>query len=284
MKIYQNKKLDFFSTFAIGGDALYFIEVFDFLEMKMAFSFAKEKRLPFFILGKGSNVLFDDRGFKGVIIKNNIKFLTRTENYFIIGSGNSLSFFAKKCAMNNLSGLEFAFGIPATIGGAICMNASAKEMEISKSLESVFFMHENNSIEEIKKKDVVFEYRKSSFQKMKGAIIAAKFKLKKNNSANKILLEGYIKRKLSQPLKSKSLGCIFRNPVDVSAGKLIELCGLKNTKIGDAVVSSKHANFILNESRATSFDVRELIEHIKKIVEEKKHIKLKEEIIFLPYE
>ena len=284
LKVSQNKNLSEFSTFSIGGPASFLIEVCDFVEMKQAFCFAKEKKLPFFILGKGSNILFDDKGFKGVVIKNNIDFITQIESTFIIGAGSSLSLFAKKCAKENMTGLEFAFGIPATVGGAIYMNAAAKDMAISDSLESVFFMHENGEIEKIEKKDLSFSYRKSSFQNMKGAIVAGRFKLKKDESSYERLLSWHKKRKKTQPLEAKSLGCIFRNPENISAGELIEECDLKDVRRGNAVVSSKHGNFILNESNATSADVKELIGYIKKVVEEKRQVKLQEEIRFLLYE
>jgi len=284
LKLSRNKDLSLFSTFAIGGKAFFFIEVFDFLEMKKAFAFAREKNLPFFVLGKGSNVLFDDKGFKGVVIKNNIDFVTQDRQSFVVGGGASLTHFAKTCANLQLRGLEFAFGIPATIGGAIFMNASAKDISISNNLESVIFMYENGKVEEIEKEKMSFDYRYSSFQNVKGAIVAARFKFEKDEKAYNNLQKWYQRRKESQPLDSKSLGCIFRNPKNLSAGQLIEESGLKNTKKGNAVVSSMHANFILNESNATSKDVKELIDYIKKVVEEKKHVKLQEEIRILSYE
>ncbi|MES2272842.1 MAG: UDP-N-acetylmuramate dehydrogenase [Chlamydiota bacterium] len=272
-----------FSTFGIGGPIRYFREVSSFEEMEEAFRFAKEMGIPYLILGKGSNCLFDDRGFDGLVILNKIDFCKFSETQVHVGSGYSFSLLGIQTARKGLSGLEFSSGIPATVGGAVFMNAGANGKETCDCLHSVTYLHEDGSKKEYRKEEILFSYRTSSFQTMKGAILAAVFQLNPYLNARKDQLKILDLRLKTQPYKEKSAGCVFRNPLpSFSAGALIDRCGLKGFTLGGAKVSELHANFIVNSGSACAQDVVRLIRIIQERVFAQTGIHLEPEIrIFL---
>lgn len=272
IKLQKNRKLSEFSTFGIGGPIRLFAEVSTIEEMEEALSLGE----PFLVIGKGSNCLFDDQGFDGLAILNKIDFCKWNENEVFVGSGYNFSLLGTQSAKQGFSGLEFASGIPATVGGAVFMNAGANGKETSDCLKSVLYF--DGTRQEIKKEDLKFGYRTSSFQKMKGAILGATFVLSKqpNARANQLKIIEY--RMKTQPLKEKSAGCIFRNPVQMSAGALIERCGLKGLAVGGAKVSEVHANFIVNAEGASSQDVIALIGLVQERVFEQTGVSLESEI------
>lgn len=273
-----------YSTFGIGGCAEYWIEATSLEDLKKALKFSRLKKLPFFILGKGSNCLFDDRGFRGVVIHNRIDFIDSTdEGLFIVGAGFSFSRLGSFTSRKGWSGLEFASGIPGSVGGAVSMNAGANGSETCDHLLSVSYVHQNGKVQIFDKKELSFSYRTSPFQKMQGAIASATFSLKKEVLAKEKQLEIIDYRKKTQPLKEQSAGCIFRNPSPHSAGALIEKCGLKGVRIGDAEVSTIHSNFIVNKGKASTKDVLELIQLIQKEVKNQTNIDLKPEVHYIPY-
>lgn len=279
------KHLSELCTFGIGGPARYFTEVRTIEQMRDALTYSKEKSIPHFILGKGSNCLFDDRGFNGLVILNKIDFMERpADNIFHVGAGYSFSLLGSQTARQGFSGLEFASGIPGSVGGAVFMNAGANGTETCESLVSVDYLDENGSMQVLKKQDLLFAYRTSSFQNMPGVIIGATFQLTSSSSAREKQLEIINYRKKTQPYSDMSAGCIFRNPSCKSAGALIEHSGLKGSCIGGAKVSEMHANFIVNAKNATANDVLELINVIKEQVKEKCSIDLESEVRFVPYE
>lgn len=281
-----HRRLSEFSTFGIGGLIRYFAEVKTFEDMKEGFAFAAEKNLPFLVLGKGSNSLFDDRGFPGVVLLNKIDFCKWEDATCDVGSGYSFSLLGVQSARKGLSGLEFASGIPASVGGAIFMNAGANGKETSESLQSVTFLTKEGSIREYEKEALQFGYRSSPFQAMPGAILSARFTLKiLGNAARSTQLQIIDHRKKTQPLKEKSIGCIFRNPSsERSAGFLIEQCGLKGLQVGGAKVSEIHANFIVNEGRASASEVLDLMRQIQDRVCAKTGIFLEPEVRLISYE
>ncbi|KKL56465.1 MAG: UDP-N-acetylenolpyruvoylglucosamine reductase [Candidatus Anoxychlamydiales bacterium] len=278
MEVQKNRSLKEFTTFKIGGRAKYFIEARTFDEMKQGFLFAKENNLKTFILGKGSNILFDDKGFSGLVIYNNINFLRIFQNNVYVGAGYSFPALGVKTANNNLSGLEFAAGVPGSLGGAIYMNASSYSQAVSDAIKNIVYLTFDGEIITLKKEECSFAYRNSIFQKMKGAILSSVFSLKKDNNAKKRQLEILQKKLKNQPMNEKNVGCIFKNPKNTSAKILIDECSLINYKIGEAIISEVHPNFIINENKATSKDVLKLISHIKKVVKKKKNITLIEEV------
>ncbi len=196
------------------------------------------------ILGKGSNCLFDDRGYNGLIVLNKISFIDRIDKTRIrAGSGYSFSLLGSQTARWGLSGLEFASGIPGTVGGAVTMNAGANGKETCECLSSVDFMDKEGNISTWKRHELAFSYRFSPFQQMPGAVIAAEFSLSLSDKARSTQIAIINKRKQTQPLKEKSAGCVFRNPDHGHSGALIEQCGLKGKQIGGAKVSPSSRQF-----------------------------------------
>lgn len=280
----ENKSLSQLCTFGIGGLARYFLEIRSIDEMKNALAYCRQHKLPYFVLGKGSNTLFDDRGIDGVVLLNKIDFMrTLSEGRFHVGSGYSFSLLGSQTARQGYAGLEFASGIPGSVGGAVFMNAGANGTETCESLESVDYLDEDGTLQVLKKDQLHFSYRTSSFQKMAGVIVGATFKLTKCETARTKQLEIIAYRKKTQPYGDKSAGCVFRNPNCGHAGALIDQSGLKGMCVGGAQVSPMHANFIVNASNATAKDVLELIELVKSQVKEKKGVDLESEVRIVPY-
>lgn len=284
MPIFQEQKsLKELCTFGIGGAARYFTEVQTVAEMQEALKTCAEKKLPFFILGKGSNCLFSDHGFHGVVILNKIDFFTQEQpDIFHVGAGYSFSLLGAQTARQGYSGLEFASGIPATVGGAIFMNAGANGTETCATLQSVDFVDPEGNLQTFSKDQLEFSYRFSSFHHLQGAIVGAKFRLEPSTSARDKQLQIIRYRKATQPYGHKSAGCIFRNPSCGYAGALIEESGLKGVTVGGAQVSTLHANFVINTDNATAADVLELIALVKDKVYQKTGIVLESEVRIIP--
>lgn len=281
-----------YSTFRIGGLAKYFFEARKKEELIEIVLFSLKNKIPFFILGEGSNVLFQDKGFKGIIIKIEIKDLKiikkNLKAEIFAGAGVSLSLLVGKSLKNNLSGLEWAIGIPGSLGGAIYCSAGAFGKGIKDVIKSVevleIFKNRKIKIKNFKNKDCKFAYRDSIFKHNKNLIIlSAVLELKEarkreiKETINKYL--GY--RIKTQPLNYFSAGSVFKNPKGVAAAKLIQESGLKGKRIGDIKISEKHANFILNLGNGKSKDVKKIIDIIKKEVKKKFKVDLEEEIEIL---
>lgn len=278
----SHRLLSTLCTFGIGGPARYYVEVRQIPEMQQLLAFCHNHSLPFFILGKGSNCLFDDQGFEGVVIHNKIDFLERpSPGVFRAGAGYSFSLLGVQTARDGWSGLEFASGIPASVGGAVFMNAGANGAEACNALLGVEFVDEQGTLRNYSREDLLFSYRTSDFQKMPGAIVSATFSLTPSEVARKKQLEIIEYRMKTQPYGEKSAGCIFRNPSCSSAGALIDQAGLKALACGNAEVSTMHANFIVNKGQATAQDVLLLIEQIKKTVFEKEGVQLESEVRYI---
>ena len=283
LEIKENVLLKNLSTFSIGGLAKFYIRIRSDEDFKNAFAFVKAKHLSYFILGNGSNLLFDDKGYEGAILHNKIDYLSIENNRIMAGGGSLLSKISLASAKSNLSGLEYFSAIPASVGGAIFMNAGAEGWSISSFIENVTFMHEDGKIQLFDRNQIKFDYRYSSFKELKGAIIAATFLLQPCDGVEEKRLNYLSKRNKNQPIKTHNAGCVFKNPKDNFAGMLIDKCGLKGKAVGGAKVSELHANFIINEKNASSKDVSELIFLIKKHVKEKYSIDLEEEILLVDY-
>ncbi len=280
----RNKSLKSLSTFGIGGEAKYFIEVADISLMESVVRFCRENSLDFIVIGKGSNSLFNDRGFDGVVILNKISFCHRSGFDVEVGAGYSFSLLGVQTARDGLSGLEFACGIPASVGGAIYMNAGANGQETKDSLVEVCFIDASGQRKVGNKDQLEFSYRFSSFQKMRAVIVSAKFQLAPLADARSKQLAIIEYRSATQPYKDKSAGCVFRNPAGHSAGALIEKSGLKGFSLGGAAISSVHANFIINAEGATACDVMKLAKHVQNTVKEKMGIELEMEVRCIPYQ
>ena len=281
----ENISLKEYCTFGIGGPARYFVVVDTLAKMQETVRFCYENKFKLMVIGKGSNCLFDDKGFNGVVILNKITFCKEIqEGTFHVGAGYSFALLGTQTARKGFEGLEFASGIPASVGGAIYMNAGANKKETSLVLSSVDYVDEKGDLMTLNKSDLTFSYRYSSFQKMKGAIVGATFILNKNPEARKKQIEIFNSRKKSQPYGDKSAGCVFLNPECEHAGALIDRCGLKGTFYGNAQVSTLHGNFLINAGGATSDDMKGLVEFVKKSVKEQTSIELECELRYIPYE
>lgn len=283
MKIEEGRLLKEFTTFKIGGPAKYFLTVQTIPELQQAIQFCMQNQLPYFILGKGSNTLFHDKGFDGAVILNKIHFLEEKQGEFYVGAGYSFSLLGTQTARKGWEGLEFASGIPGTVGGAVFMNAGANGSETFQTLTEVTFVSESGQIEILPKTDIEWDYRWTTFHEKRGAIAAARFQLKASSEARQRQLALIDYRTKTQPYSDQSAGCVFRNAPQVSAGRLIQDCGLKGASIGDAEVSLLHANFIVNKGSATASDVLTLAEYVQKTVCERTGHFLKMEIRVIPY-
>lgn len=278
-KIEKDISLSTLTTYKTGGIAKLVVYPNNINNLKQMLKLIHKYNIKYFILGKGSNTLFSDKEFNGVIIKldklNNFK-IKQTEIY--VESGMILSKLVQASVKNELTGLEFAIGIPGTIGGAIYMNAGAYGNNMSNIVKSVIVLNEKFQIKEIPLEELKFDYRYSIFQDNKNLIcVAANIKLEHGNHdeiASKIK-ENLLKRKNSQPLEYPSAGSVFRNPEGNYAGKIIEELGLKGKNIGGAEISTKHANFIINKNNASSSDILNLIKLVQKEVKDKYKIDLK---------
>ena len=278
-KIEKDISLSTLTTYKTGGIAKLVVYPNNINNLKQLLKLIHKHNIKYFILGKGSNTLFSDKEFNGVIIKldklNNFK-IKETEIY--VESGMILSKLVQASVKNELTGLEFAIGIPGTIGGAIYMNAGAYGSKMSNIVKSVIVLDEKLQVKEIVLEKLKFDYRYSIFQANKNLIcVAANIKLEHGNHdeiASKIK-ENLLKRKNSQPLEYPSAGSVFRNPEGNYAGKIIEELGLKGKNIGGAEISTKHANFIINKNNASSSDILNLIKLVQKEVKDKYKIDLK---------
>jgi UDP-N-acetylmuramate dehydrogenase len=271
-----------YNTFKIGGKAKFFAEPKSIRDIKDLFLFCRKNKEKFFILGNGSNVLFEDDGFDGLVIKIGKHF----------EAGKSLHALIQNAAERGLGGIEKLDGIPGTVGGAIFMNAGAHGQQISDCIESVVSITIYGEIITRTNEECKFSYRNSVFRMLDEVILSAEFDfipmpkevIKKNRK------EVLAWRSEKQPLKYPNAGSVFKNPTGnmpladsrLSAGYLIDSCGLKGCRVGDAQVSELHANFIVNRGSATAKDVKALIRKVTQSVKEAHGVDLETEIIFPP--
>ncbi len=284
MEIKKNEPMKNHTSFKIGGPADEFCEVTSEEEIKRLIDYASEKGMSYTVMGNGSNLLVADGGIRGLVIK-----IARGFDEISVGgekitaqSGALLSRIASAAYRNSLTGLEFASGIPGTLGGGIYMNAGAYGGELKDVIESVTYL-DNGEIITRTADMLEFGYRKSSFTDKDYIILSAELKLKKGNPDEiKEKTDDYRQRRTSkQPLDMPSAGSTFKRPEGYFAGKLIEDSGLKGFKIGGAQVSEKHSGFVVNAGGATAADVKALIEHIQKTVKEKFGVEMKTEVKML---
>ena len=281
----SGKCLSELSTFGIGGPIRFYFEAKEILDIEQALCWAIHQKIPYFILGKGSNCLFDDHGFNGLVIRNKIDFCEFSYLSCWVGAGYSFSRLGTQTAQRGWSGLEFAAGIPGTVGGAIYMNAGANGYETCQSLSEVLYIDENGEKKTYLNDELVFSYRYSPFHKLRGCILAARFSFTENSNARAAQLAIIDTRTKTQPLQEKSAGCVFRNPSKTkTAGALIDQCGLKGYSVGGAKVSEIHANFIVNKSQATATDILSLIEIVQRRVYDQTGVHLESEIRKVPTE
>lgn len=236
---------------------------------------------PFTVLGNGSNVVFSSAGYGGtVLLTEGLNTLTETESGFICGAGLSLSAVAAHAANRGLSGLEFAYGIPGTVGGGIYMNAGAYGGEMKDVLKSVRCVSKSGEVINLSATEAGLAYRESVFMRGGLYILSAELVLEKGVPAeiSAKMAENMTKRRTKQPLEFPSCGSVFKRPVGHFAGALIEECGLKGLTVGGAQVSEKHAGFIINRGGATGDDVIALIRRVQDTVFENTGVRLETEV------
>ncbi len=272
------------TSFRIGGNAQYFVLPGDDSQLSFIIDYCRKNEIPFTIVGKGSNLLVSDKGIEGAVICTlNIDTLTLFDNEIIFaGAGVGLASLCNFARDNGLSGLEFAYGIPGSVGGAMVMNAGAYGGEMKDCALSACVLDENLTVRIIEGEAMELSYRSSVFKKKNLTVIGAYFKLKKD-SREKITarMDDYMGRRLSkQPLEYPSAGSVFKRPEGHFAGALVEQNGFKGVSIGGAQVSEKHAGFIVNKGNATCSDVKGLIAKIQDTVYKNNGVRLEPELIF----
>ena len=269
------------TSYGIGGPAEIFAQPSDKKDLKVILKFAKEKNLPVYFIGSGSNLLVSDEGVRGLVVTlgKSFKMISFIENKVFAETGVMLGKMVKECVKRNLSGVESLVGVPGTLGGALIMNAGAFGGEISNYLKSVTAITMSGSEKKYLADEIMFDYRNSSF-KSDEILIDAEFEFIKSDqitvSENKMKASGG--RKSSQPLRYRSAGSIFKNPKEGAAGYYIDQAGLKGTKVGDAEISPKHANFFVNHGKARASDIVKLIIQAKKAVKKEFGISLELEV------
>jgi UDP-N-acetylmuramate dehydrogenase len=267
--------------YGLGGPADYFIRPETVEQLKKATKRCNENNIPIYVLGFGSNLLISDDGLRAAVIKLDAEKFAQTQfdgEQLTAGAGAKLSELVLTCVKKGLSGIEALTGIPGSIGGAVRMNAGGNFGDIGAAIETVTLMDSNGNIFEKSKPELMFDYRSTNISAQ--FILNATLKLTSTDPEQimRTVKEIWIYKKNSQPLNTRNCGCVFKNPRGVSAGALIDRAGLKGLRIGGAVVSEKHANFIIAEGECKSRDVVRLIDAIKERVKEQFGIELELEI------
>jgi UDP-N-acetylmuramate dehydrogenase len=279
------------TSLRVGGPADIFIIPENVSDLQIIFKHHGD--MPLFILGEGTNLIMNDKGFRGIVIsiKNRFKSIeppvffknTKGEEGAVITAGAStkMSYLVKHLAKYSLTGMENLVGIPGSLGGALIMNAGADGTETCDVIRSVTRVTAEGDLETLKKSELKFEYRKTTFPTKGGIIVSAELELKKGDHMEiQSTIDSHLtRRKNKQPLSLPNSGSVFKNPEGDAAGRLIEEAGLKGFSIGDAGVSIKHANFIVNKGEATASEVIEIIEHVRDTVLEKTGVELETEVV-----
>jgi UDP-N-acetylmuramate dehydrogenase len=267
--------------YGLGGSADYFIRPETVEQLKTVARRCNENDIPIYVLGFGSNLLINDDGLRAAVIKLEGEKFARTQfdgEQLTAWAGAKLSEMVLTCVKKGLSGIEALTGIPGSIGGAVKMNAGGNFGDIGAAIETVTLMDSQGNIFEESKPELMFDYRKTNITAQ--FILNATLKLASVDPEQimRTVKEIWIYKKNSQPLNTRNCGCVFKNPRGVSAGALIDRAGLKGLRIGGAVISEKHANFIIAEKGCKSRDVVRLIDTIKERVKEQFGIELELEI------
>lgn len=269
------------TTLRVGGPADFFVEPSSETDLAHVLQFCSEKQLPFFVLGRGSNLLIKDAGIRGFVISlghQNFSEIKIEGELLHCGAGAKLKALSVEARRNNLTGLEFLEGIPGNLGGALRMNAGAMGAAMFNVVEKVRMMDWAGNLQEFSRNDIAVEYRSCPVLKNRIALSAI---LRGKSLSGEAVAERMktfsAKRWESQP-KEPSAGCIFKNPDTIPAGKLIEELGLKGTSVGGARVSEIHGNFIVNDGNATAQDVLDLIDLIKQRAKTVRGLELRTEV------
>lgn len=280
-EVEQNVPLSSMTTLRIGGPARYVVYPDSTVALDALMRLLKAEKIPYKVIGKGSNLLCSDKPFDGAVIR-----LDKFDDYYFLGNdliaqaGCSIISLSYQAMKQGLSGLEFVSGIPASVGGVTFMNAGAYRSSMCDVIDSVF-VYRNERFEWISNEECEFAYRRSVFHSHPDWLIIA-VKIHLNNapvSEIRDLMDSRRERRMnSQPLDKPSAGSVFQNPEEMPAWQLIDGIGYRGYRIGGAMVSEKHVNFIVNEDHATAEDYLTLVNEIKRLVDEKYHIRLHMEV------
>lgn len=285
-RFFENEELKKYTSFKIGGPAKYVLFPKNEESLIEAIKRARKDELEILILGNGSNVLCADEGYDGlvIILKSALTKLDINDNKIIAGAGLSLRELANAALDKNLSGLEFAHGIPGSVGGGAIMNAGAYGSEMKDVVSSVKILDEDLNVKVLSNEEMDFSYRHSIAQDKNYIILEVEFSLNKDKSKEEIknLMDDLWQRRLSkQPLEYPSAGSTFRRPEGHFVGQMVDQAGLRGLRHGGAMVSDKHSGFIINKDKATAKDVRELIEIVQKVIFDKFSVKLQREVKYI---
>lgn len=276
-----NEPMSRHTSFRIGGPAEVYIEAQTKAAMISIYRALADAGITPFVIGNGSNILVSDKGIKGVVLRYGGGECRVSGEYIEADGGVALRQLAQTARDAGLTGLEFAYGIPGSVGGAVCMNAGAYGGEIKGVLEESEYIDNSGQVKKLEKDLHQFGYRESIYKNTKNIVLSARFKLEPGDiSEIDAKMKEFIKRRRDkQPLGLPSAGSVFKRPVGYYAGTLIEECGLKGYSVGGAQVSDKHAGFIINRGDATCEDVLKLIESIQNTVRQKSGVELECEIM-----
>ncbi|MGI0481244.1 UDP-N-acetylmuramate dehydrogenase [Geminocystis sp. CENA526] len=285
--IHHSVALSNYTSYRVGGNAQWYVEPKSWDEIQAVFEWIEKQQIPFTCMGGGSNLLVSDKGVEGLVL--NTKYLKECEvneenNTITVGAGYPLPKLAWKAAKRGWQGLDWAVGIPGTIGGAVVMNAGAHKGSMSDILINAVVVYGDGSMEILSKDDLEYNYRSSRLQKEKALVLKATLALTPDvdrETMLEITTQNFRMRKSTQPYDKPSCGSVFRNPYPQAAGWLIENIGLKGYQIGGAQVAHRHANFIINSGNATARDIFTLINHVQEQVQEKCSILLHPEVKLL---
>lgn len=274
------------TTFKIGGVADTYVKVTSLSKLSTILKECRESDIDYMIIGNGSNILASDDGYRGVVIRLDgdfRKIALVDDDTIYCGAGATLAALCKFALNNGLSGLEFAWGIPGSVGGAVFMNAGAYGGEMKDVVYSVNHLTKNGEPGRTEKDDLQFGYRASVYRQNNAIITGATLKLRKDNPEDiRARMDDYLGRRSSkQPLDYPSAGSVFKRPEGAYAGALIEHCGLKGHSHGGAQVSEKHAGFIINKANANANDVKSLIREVQTKVYDETGYNLECELIIL---
>lgn len=284
-EVIGNVDLKKYTTYKLNGTAFCLVIPDDVSGLIKLLKYLKTNNIKYKIIGNGSNLIFSNKYYDGVLIKlDSFQNLDICNNRIVVGAGYSLTKLALRVSRLGLTGLEFATGIPGTVGGAIFMNAGAYKSDMGYVVKNVKVLNPNFEVEVLNNEDLDFHYRTSFLQKNPDYICLEATVFLQHGDAKEIMeiIKDRKQRRLeSQPLEYPSAGSVFRNPENDYAGRLVESIGYKGKRIGDAMVSEKHANFIINYGNATGEDIKKLITEIKNEVKDKYDIELKVEQEFV---
>jgi UDP-N-acetylmuramate dehydrogenase len=288
VKTSRDEPLARFTTMRVGGPADLFVIAHNRMELRALIRFARARALPHVVLGRGSDVVISDRGIRGLVIQNRAEGSRIDGDRYVAESGVPMARAATETQRAGLSGLEFGLAIPGTVGGAVWANAGAHESDVAAILQSADVLLADGTEARLAAEDLDLAYRDSRLKHGRAGqpaevVLAATFRL---TAASADVIRQRLDdirrwRQAHQPLGIPSAGSFFRNPAGDSAGRLIDVAGLKGVRLGGASVSEKHANFIVNDRRGTAADVRALGDHVRDNVERRFRVRLEHEAVFL---